>query len=57
MRHNHSNNPLVLPRLLGRLVDLRQLKLEHIKQIQELMLMETPSYGGPTPLMREVYGL
>ena len=57
VRHNHANNPLVLPRLLGRLVDLRQLKLEHIKQIQRLMLMETPSYGGPTPLMREVYGL
>lgn len=57
VRHNHPNNSLVLPRLLGRLVDLRQLKLEHIKQIQELMLLENPNYTGPTPLMKEVYGL
>ncbi|XP_022086594.1 peroxisome proliferator-activated receptor delta-like [Acanthaster planci] len=57
VQQNHHGNPLVLPRLLSRLVDLRQLKLEHVQQIQQLMLLDDPRYNGPTPLMMEVYGL
>ncbi|XP_071792832.1 peroxisome proliferator-activated receptor delta-like [Asterias amurensis] len=57
VHQNHHDNPLVLPRLLSRLVDLRQLKLEHVQQIQQLMLLDDPRFNGPSPLMMEVYDL
>ncbi|XP_071495833.1 peroxisome proliferator-activated receptor alpha-like [Diadema antillarum] len=57
LRTNHSNHRLLLPRLLSLLVDLRQLVLDHIKQVQQLMLMDDPSYSGPPPLIKEIFGL
>ena len=57
LRSNHSNYRMLLPRLLCLLVDLRQLVLDHIKQVQQLMLMDDPSYPGPPPLIREIFGL
>ena len=57
LRTNHSNYRMLLPRLLCLLVDLRQLVLDHIKQVQQLMLMDDPSYPGPPPLIREIFGL
>ncbi|XP_041477540.1 peroxisome proliferator-activated receptor alpha-like isoform X2 [Lytechinus variegatus] len=57
LRTNHSNHRILLPRLLSLLVDLRQLVLDHIKQVQQLMLMDDPSYSGPPPLIKEIFGL
>ncbi|XP_071948617.1 peroxisome proliferator-activated receptor alpha-like isoform X1 [Antedon mediterranea] len=57
LRQNHPGNSLVLPRLLIKLVDLRELVPEHVEQVRQMMLMDDPRYTGPTPLMKEIYGL
>ncbi|XP_070541537.1 peroxisome proliferator-activated receptor gamma-like isoform X2 [Ptychodera flava] len=60
LSQNHPNTHLLLPHIIGRLVDLRQLVPEHIQYVKKYLQMSitpTGTMAEPSPLMREVFGL
>ncbi|XP_077991981.1 peroxisome proliferator-activated receptor delta-like [Glandiceps talaboti] len=58
LRQNHPGNGLLLPHVIARLVDLRQLVPEHIHYVKKyLHVAQASSLSEPSPLMREVFGL
>ncbi|XP_006819447.1 peroxisome proliferator-activated receptor gamma-like, partial [Saccoglossus kowalevskii] len=53
LKQNHPDNPMMLPRVVARLVEMRQLMPEHVQSLQN----QPPGAMVPTPLLREIFGL
>ncbi|KAL0155483.1 hypothetical protein M9458_049746, partial [Cirrhinus mrigala] len=52
LKSNHPDNGFLFPKLLQKLVDLRQLVTEHAQLIQEIKKTEDTSLH---PLLQEIY--
>ncbi|XP_070541530.1 peroxisome proliferator-activated receptor alpha-like [Ptychodera flava] len=50
---NHPGDHMMFPRVISRLVELRQMMPEHVQTLQD-HIVDTI---GPTPLLREIFGL
>ncbi|XP_077992475.1 peroxisome proliferator-activated receptor alpha-like [Glandiceps talaboti] len=56
LQQNHPGNPLMFPRMISRVVELRQLLPEHVQVLQN-QEENAQDALGPTPLLREIFGL